>query len=228
MRRGQTQKTIAGKIAESRSKAADFKVQVRQHEMSFVEADLNDDGFIDELEFNLAIPEHVRRKHGDEAISSWFKLLDTNGSGAISRDEHLRWSLNAAALTSGASIQEVFEKYDRDASGTLSELEFCRAARDVGVGSHAEQLFRSLPGSADGSVSYGDLIAFSGGKFVNPTGDFMRDSKQARAFLMAMAWSADSAASTTDVDTRSWSFTAKTVEEFRTALVEMLERNQIR
>ena len=87
-------------------------------------------GVIDEEEFHQAIPAHVRAKHSPEEISSWFQMLDNNGNGSISRDEHLRWSLNAAALQSGASIKNVFERYDRDNNGTLSELE-CTHARGL-------------------------------------------------------------------------------------------------
>ena len=99
--------------------------------MSFADADANDDGVIEYDEFVAAMPAKVREKHTEEQMRSWFAMLDRDKGGKISRDEHLRWALNAAALTTGAHITEVFSRYDRDGSGQLSELEFCRAARDV-------------------------------------------------------------------------------------------------
>ena len=111
---------------------------MRQHAMFFSEADANDDGQLDYDEFVAAIPAHVRSKRTAEELRSWFELLDEDGTGSVGRDEHLAWALNAASLASGAGVQKVFRRYDRDGSGQLSELEFCRAARDFGVGDHAE------------------------------------------------------------------------------------------
>ena len=93
-----------------RDRANKFSVAMRKHSMAFAEADLNDDGFIDLEEFVSALPRTVREKHTETEIASWFKMLDRDGGGRISRDEHLRWSLNAAALTTGAPIKEVFSR----------------------------------------------------------------------------------------------------------------------
>ena len=83
-----------------------------------------------------------------ETLRTWFDMMDLDGSGVVSRDEHMRWSLNAATMASGAGIEKVFQRYDRDGSGELSELEFARACRDMGLGDHAEAqaLYKRKPG----------------------------------------------------------------------------------
>jgi Ca2+-binding EF-hand superfamily protein len=162
---------------------------------------------------------HVKKAHTEEEIKGWFKMLDRDGSGRIDREEHLRWSLNAAALASGADIRKAFAKYDRDNSGTLTELEFCRAARDVGVGDHAEQLFRTLPGSEDGEVRYMDLVEAAGDKS-------KFTPNEVKGFIIAMAW--DTTKDSNDVDTSGWSFTADDVEGFRRALADLLAEHKVR
>ena len=88
-----------GKVVVGRRHENDkFKIMMRQHNMNFMEADLNNDGVIDEYEFFMALPVHVKKAHTEEEIKGWFKMLDRDGSGRIDREEHLRWSLNAAAL----------------------------------------------------------------------------------------------------------------------------------
>ena len=209
-----------GKVVVGRRHENDkFKIMMRQHNMNFMEADLNNDGVIDEYEFFMALPVHVKKAHTEEEIKGWFKMLDRDGSGRIDREEHLRWSLNAAALASGADIRKAFAKYDRDHSGTLTELEFCRAARDVGVGDHAEQLFRTLPGSEDGEVRYMDLVEAAGDKS-------KFTPNEVKGFIIAMAW--DTTKDSNDVDTSGWSFTADDVEGFRRALADLLAEHKVR
>ena len=133
-------------------------ILIRQHSMHFNEADTNNDNTMDYEEFVKSLPQHVRDSTPPDQLRTWFDMMDLDGSGEISRDEHLKWSLNAATVASGAGIEKVFQRYDRDGSGELSELEFARAARDMGLGDHAEHLFHSLPGSDNGSVSYLELL----------------------------------------------------------------------
>ena len=213
-------KAGAGKVVVGRRHENEtFKIMMRQHTMSFMEADLNGDGCIDEAEFMLALPDHVKQKHTEAEMKGWFKMLDRNGNGMVDRDEHLRWALNAASIASGAGIGKAFAKYDRDNSGTLTELEFCRAARDVGVGDYAEQLFRTLPGCEDGEVRYMDLVDAAGDK-----SKFTPD--ELKSFIVAMAW--NTTKDMDDVDTSGWSFTADDVEGFRLALVELLTSHNAR
>ena len=57
-------KAGAGKVVVGRRHENEtFKIMMRQHTMSFMEADLNGDGCIDEAEFMLALPDHVKQKH---------------------------------------------------------------------------------------------------------------------------------------------------------------------
>ena len=144
--------------AANRSAESNALVLMRQHSMHFSEADANDNGELDFEEFMASIPAHVRAKETEETMGRWFAMLDIDGSGTVSRDEFMRWSLNAAMSASGAGVEKVFARYDRDGSGQLSELEFARAARDMGVGDRAEDIFRSLPGSENGAISYLELL----------------------------------------------------------------------
>ena len=95
----------------------------------------------------------MRNKNSTSQMRAWFEDLDRDGSGIISSYEYFMWSVQAAARISGAGLAQVFARYDRDSSGFLTELEFVRAAREMGVGDHADEIFHCLPGSEQGSVS---------------------------------------------------------------------------
>ena len=144
--------------SKARSNVENSHILLRQYNMHFQEADANSDGELDFDEFEAALPETVREKHSRKEIRRWFQMIDDDGNGKISLDEHFAWALNAAALSSGAGVKKIFAKYDRDGSGELSEIEFCYAATELGLGDMAEPLFRALPGSENGYVNYLNLV----------------------------------------------------------------------
>ena len=201
-------------------------ILIRQHSMHFNEADTNNDNTMDYEEFVKSLPQHVRDSTPPDQLRTWFDMMDLDGSGEISRDEHLKWSLNAATVASGAGIEKVFQRYDRDGSGELSELEFARAARDMGLGDHAEHLFHSLPGSDNGSVSYLELL--EGAKAGEGAAGGETDANNTlRDFLIAMAW--DSSKEPDDkISTLGWSFNAETLSGLRTALWELIEAKGVK
>jgi Ca2+-binding EF-hand superfamily protein len=200
-------------------------ILMRQHQMMFQEADINRDGRLDFSEFEASIPDKVKKMHTAAEMREWFDMLDHDKNGEVSRDEHLRWSLNAAALASGAGLKDVFARYDGDGSGTLSLMEFCRAANDFGAGEHAEQLFSTLPGSSAGRVNYCDIVALvqsaQGLGQLDP-----KWSSKMRTFLTAMAW--NSTVDHNEVDTSSWHFSASDANGVRTALRELLHTHGVR
>ena len=135
-----------------RTKEENAVVLMRQHAMHFAETDVNDDGGLSFDEFVSSVPLPVRRSTPPSELRAWFELLDQDGNGTVSREEHLRWSLSAAKLASGSGIEKIFARYDRDGSGNLSELEFAKACRDIGMADNAEAMFRGLPGSETGVI----------------------------------------------------------------------------
>ena len=89
----------------------------------------------------------------------------------------------------------------------------------MGVGDHAEQLFRTLPGSEDGEVRYMDLVEAAGDKT-------KFTPNEVKSFVIAMAW--DTVKDSADVDTSGWSFTAEDVEGFRVALAGLLAEHNVK
>ena len=144
--------------SKARSNVENSHILLRQYNMHFQEADANSDGELDFDEFEAALPKTVREKHSRKEIRRWFQMIDDDGNGKVSLDEHFAWALNAAALSSGAGVKKIFAKYDRDGSGELSEIEFCCAATELGLGDTGEALFRALPGSENGYVNYLNLV----------------------------------------------------------------------
>lgn len=200
-----------------RTNEANAMINIRQHSMHFSLADVNGDDTMDYDEFVESMPAHVRASNSPEQLRTWFEMIDLDGSGQVSRDEHLKWSLNAATMASGAGVEKIFQRYDRDGSGQLSELEFARAARDMGLGDHAESLFHALPGSEDGSISYLELLESA------KEGKAGECSKvgELRKFLITMAW--DTTREPPEkLDTRGWSFAAGSGSELHTALLELM------
>lgn len=205
--------------SKARSNVSNSHILMRQHQMHFAEADQNRDGELDFEEFDAALPDVVRAKFRLSERKKWFRMIDTSGNGRITLDEQFAWAVNAAALASGAGVKKIFASYDRDGSGELTELEFCKAAREMGVGDDAERLFHSLPGSADGSVCYLDLVERAQAQKAENT-------TAMRSFLTAMAW--DSVADTNEIDTRGWSFTASDAAGVRVALASLLETHGVK
>ena len=251
----------------------------RQHSMFFTEADANNDGVLDFNEFVAALPEGIRQSTPNAELERLFQVLDKDGSGSISRDEHVLWTLSAAQRMSGSGIEKILQRCaqandrtqspglvhqrgtdcartqsqdrvyqrqersvqagsdvewrsfsrcadDRDGSGSLTELEFARACRDMGLGEHAEELFRSLPRNSDGTtVSYLELVEAMRQKGAAVQLD--ANTNQLHRFLVTLAWETTADKPEVKLDTRGWYFTAADGAGVRRGLKELMEVHHI-
>ena len=206
-----------------RSQAAAARAHKRQHFIFFSEADRDDDDTLTFEEFLEALPRHVRAKHPLREVREWFEMIDADANGSISMAEYLNWSLKAASIASGSGVVNIFREYDSEDNGSLSEFDFCRAARDVGFGDHARSLFQQLPRSADGTIDYVALLAATADARAHISGPM-------KAFLVAMAWNgtAEAGGAGTALDTSGWSFEAETAEGARREIQKLLAYHSVK
>jgi hypothetical protein len=97
-----------------RSAQTNALIIMRQSAMHFSEGDVDQDGTMDFKEFVGTIPPSVREQTPVATLREWFAMIDTDGSGAVTRDEHMRWSLSVATIASGTGIEKAFRRYDRE------------------------------------------------------------------------------------------------------------------
>ena len=190
---------------------------VRQYNAWFIHADINDDQELDLDEFTNALPEAVRSKHNTETIKKWFDSADEDKNGMVSLYEFVQWSMQAASLATGKSAVELFQKYDRDRTGTLDRNEFVMGAKELGFGEYAHDLFDQLPRRRDGTVSYYDII------------DQMKGlrgmSKTMNSFILAMA--SNGVDQKKKTGTVGWSFKAADAESARLELAALLKEKGV-
>ena len=202
------------------------KTLIRQFCIFFVEASTNENGELTLPDFTQALPTAVKQKHSRDEIASWFNLIDPDGSGVVRVGEFFKWALAAATLVGGAGITKLFQNYDKQHStngsndgGQLDELEFTQAARDLGLGEQASQLYRQLPRHPQhDTLDYTALMEEV---------QQLRSSRSLlKTFLRAMQW--DQTADVSELDTSGWSFTAKTADGVRQALASILKAHRVR
>ena len=148
-----------------------------------ISADTNGDAELSYEEFVNVIPKQTREKHEDASLKEIFDLADTDGNGAISREEFFFWALNWAFESSGGShkggaategIRAVFRTYDTSGDGQLNLLEFSKAVDHLGFGSIAAQIFTELDVDQSGTVSSDELIE----AIKNRTGGYSRETQR--------------------------------------------------
>ena len=124
----------------------------------FTDMDTDGNEKLDFEEFLAIIPSSIRSKHSTAEIRGWFDECDPNGDGVLSINEFFVWSLTDASRQFGSSaLETAFKKYDTDKSGYLTSITFGNAARDMGFGAVAHDIFKALDTDGSGTLSYAEL-----------------------------------------------------------------------
>ncbi|KEZ78935.1 EF-hand domain-containing protein [Salinisphaera hydrothermalis] len=114
-----------GKISRAEANAA--------QDRAFTKLDTNGDGTVDEKEFDAGQPglpadateQDKQRRH--QVIASWFKHMDANGDGKISRSEYRK------------ALQPYFDRLDTNGDGYISKDELRAAFGNRGNDGGAKQ-----------------------------------------------------------------------------------------
>ena len=114
----------------------------------------------------------------------WFDALDKDRSGTISLDEFFDASLRDAHNLPGGvklSLKAVFEEFDTNGSGQLEFAEFKLAAKKIGYGAVARELFDVFDADGSGSVWYEELTSIK-------SEEGQPVSQSAKSFLLAVLY----------------------------------------
>lgn len=196
---------------------------LRQYCIFWLEANIDYDAELTFDEFRAALPANVREAQSEATTRSWLSIIDPDASGRITLGEFFRWALAAATLVAADAVQLFFRLYDADGEGQIDEVEFSRAARDLGFGERANELFRQLPhveskrsGVALDYLSLREQVK----AFRHPS-----QLDTMRSFLKAMSWD-----TTEDraLDTRGWSFSGDSPDEVRQSLGALIAKKRVK
>ena len=180
-------------------------------------------------EFTHILPDTMREANGVDELYAWFRLADSDGNGTVELGELFVWSCAVATAKCGGNLMsmhppivQVFRKFDKDRSGRLDELEFIKAAREMGLGDLAETLFTHLDEMdhrPDGMVDFKNLtqkvaVMSRTNAMRTLTKAFLDDQARHPRKLVVL-------------DTSAWAFTGKDAEEARVQLKALLEREAI-
>lgn len=131
-------RSVQTQVRATMSKAA--KVQaaaarkfLRCKSVEFDSADADGDLAIDFDAFSLHIlPQtaHSVIRFSEDDKREWWKQLDADASGWLSKHEIFLYALCAASRKLGTGIEAIFCRYDADDSGSLDELEWAEGARE--------------------------------------------------------------------------------------------------
>jgi Ca2+-binding EF-hand superfamily protein len=105
-------------------------------------------------EFAKLIREREEGHHSDVQLRHRFDALDIDGSGQVSLDEYLAWSLRDALIRSSERVLDLFQEWDADGSGSITRAELFRAVKALGFDAAREQvdaLFDELDAGKVGS-----------------------------------------------------------------------------
>ena len=156
--------------ADSPSPHADVASRIRRNAMDFDDADLDLDGGLDFDEFSrLMRTKQVGDDAGgtkinvltDEMLNGWFRALDRDGNGQITKAEYFSFAVREAAMGSekGRALTAHFEAFDTNRNGVLEAAEFKRACGAMGFAEVAPQLLAMLDSDASGTVDYAEVSA---------------------------------------------------------------------
>ena len=193
--------------------AEEARLYMRQHQLSFAEADADENNELDFEEFINVLPPQTTKWHSRTEIREWFKIADVDGDGVLSLTEYFVWSLNFASRKSGSGIEGVFRRYDQDGSGKLDAMEFTQAVEDMGYGDFAHTLFRQLPQNSDRTISYANI---------DDELESLAKTKEMKNFFLAMSLDGERKIDVVIDDTHP--FGGSSPEEVRQSLRELLER----
>ena len=200
-----------------------FANDVRLDAARFAEA--TDDVWLDFEEFYALQPEHIRRAHSPEEIRVWFDLA-SEGAEALTVDQFFRFSLSKASEKVGASaLRDSFKRWDRDRSGYLDAVEFAAAVTEMGYGSVAHTLFKSLDTDNSGAVTYEELE----GALLQSTSK----TPGAKALITSLVWQeqeGEGEARTAKrnrpgIDTSKWVLRGKDVVTLRNEMQQLLNQS---
>ena len=134
----------------------------------FVQADLDESGFIDFEEFKTLLPK-LGFNMADAKASRYFKTLDTDGSGELDFDE-FKAVLYACDPNSGNSIgftptnelspKDAFKMFDGDNSGRIDEDEFAEVLEYLGIQlkeRKQEAMFKKFDKDKSGYIDYNEF-----------------------------------------------------------------------
>ena len=184
-----------------------------------VSGDVNSDVKLTLKEFGNIIPSLM--KNDEEMVATWFRSANSDCSGVLTLDQYFIWALAvttcmvASGVGTRSPIETIFRRYDKDSSGFLDELEFQRAAQDLGFGERAMALFSVLPHREDGTVNYvaslNTISHVSKGKAVR---SFVKQLREYRKLQPKQS-----------LDITGWTFTGDDPESARINLKALLEKN---
>lgn len=217
-------RTMGKKVDSKASMARKSVAAMSDATLAFAEADKDGDQCLDFEEFYSTLSKRLRNSLQVEQVKQWFDAADADGDGTVSVDEFFLWSLSSAAAEHGAaSVQAVFEKYDRDKTGYLDILEFSKACKDVAMGSVADDIFHSLDQDKSGQISYHELSDRLAGKVPTQTPEgFAAETKD---MLSSLIWSLDRDEAEKRIDTSGWVVNGDTVESARNDLQALLRNS---
>ena len=112
-------------------------------------------------EFCQLVREREIGDHTPQELRKRFRALDLTGSGFVSKDEYLRFSLRDALGRSCARITQIMETWDTDGNGQIDLKEFTRAVRSLGYADikerHIAAIFREFDVNESGEVSRSEM-----------------------------------------------------------------------
>ncbi|KAJ3236514.1 hypothetical protein HDU78_004607 [Chytriomyces hyalinus] len=142
---------------------------------TFAQYDRNGDGAISIDEFkNLCYEMGYHLK--PEELMMDLRILDLDGSGAITYDEFIAWwkredrfkmlQIDARTMTRLKVYVDTFKKYDRDASGGIDIREFKNLYMDlikrkIIVKKSLVAAMQELDGNRDGCISFNEYVVWS-------------------------------------------------------------------
>ena len=140
----------------------------------FKKADLNGDGTLsidevvppgDEHRSRTAFPALLqsltcyRARLDAESLTCYRDRSTRARARAAAGLQFFKWSLSNASAQHGSNALAIaFQRYDREGTGELDAMEFSNACSDLGFGSAAHDIFRTLDATGKGTVSYKELV----------------------------------------------------------------------
>ena len=125
----------------------------------FVEFDKDGDRELDFEQFMAMMPSPILEIYTEAEIRSWFDYADVNSDGILDTNDYWRWSWGNLVNKHGKqALVNMFKAFDADGTGLLDSFEFEQAARCMGYGSVAKEIFQDLDDDNSGTVTYSEIV----------------------------------------------------------------------
>lgn len=193
---------------------------------AFAEFDANGDQKLDFDEFYSMQPNAVRDLYPVELFREWFDLADADGNGTLTVNEFFAWSIaNAGMSHGGKALEALFKRWDNDGTGLLDSIEFAAACEDLGFGSVATEIFKSIDTDGSGTVAYSELIS---GLTRNGSHAGVETKVQLTAFACSVSTAkAQKKAAIATIDTSGWRIKGRDAGGVRSELQELLRASDL-